>query len=326
MTDRGWRKILKGDVTPLAETVARIGEAAASYRARSGIAPQAERGKSWMLPEAKSEKLVYVAAGEVYVYAYGTNKLVGTLSRIGGTLYECSDKHGDVSVAVPGGASQPGVYEYAHGGTEPINYFSVAGAVACAVDPSSGNLAITNGGPTVYIYQNASGLPEAYTDDDEYTTDVAYDDSGNLFVDGFSETASFLLSELPAKGGSFENITVDGSEGGNGENPIFWDGQYLDLGSYQSAKRRRSSQEALQRLAISGTTATIAGYTPLGIQVEPSHVQFWIDGGVAIQVSTKPQKISVIQYFAYPRGRSTKKLKIQVLPRAVGLTVSAASR
>src|SRR5580693_9055001 len=66
----------------------------------SALATHAERGTSWMLPEVKSEKLVYIAAGSVYVYAYGTSKLVGMLPRIGDTLYECADRKGDVFVTV----------------------------------------------------------------------------------------------------------------------------------------------------------------------------------------------------------------------------------
>jgi hypothetical protein len=50
---------------------------------QSAIAAHAERGKSWMLPEAKTEDLLYVSSndqGAVYVYTYPEGKIVGTLS------------------------------------------------------------------------------------------------------------------------------------------------------------------------------------------------------------------------------------------------------
>jgi hypothetical protein len=47
----------------------------------AGIARNAEHAKSWMLPEAKSEDLLYVSnVYTITVYSYPKGKLVGTLS------------------------------------------------------------------------------------------------------------------------------------------------------------------------------------------------------------------------------------------------------
>src|ERR1700734_3789453 len=65
----------------------------------SALATHAARGKSWMLPEAKSQDLLYVvrnSANEVSVYTYPKGKSVGTLSDIPGALGICSDTNGDV--------------------------------------------------------------------------------------------------------------------------------------------------------------------------------------------------------------------------------------
>lgn len=283
-----------------------------------------DRARSWMLPEAKGEKLVYIGDGTVYVFAYGTGKLVGTLARIGNTSYECSDNDGDVFVPVVNSASRTGVYEYAHGGTTPIGYFPVPGAVACAVDPLTGNLAVINEGPTIYVFRNASGSSEQYTDKSLYLSrDIAYDSSGNLFVVGDYLGNHFALVELVGASSAFQDITVDASEEGNDQNPIAWDGQHLGLGSYRSTKRTRS-QQVIQRLAISGTTATLVGQTPLGAQREPSHVQFWTNGRVAVQASNKPRQFSLLEYFRYPRGRSTARFKVHVLGAPDGIAISAA--
>ena len=111
----------------------------------SAIATHADRGKSWMLPGSSSgSDLLYVVGrkGAVYVLTYPQGKLVGEL----GLPYAvnsgniCSDKNGNILV--------PDVYEiveYAHGGTQPvatlndIYYYSLA----CSVDPTTGNLAVT---------------------------------------------------------------------------------------------------------------------------------------------------------------------------------------
>jgi len=288
----------------------------------SAIAQHASHGKSWMLPEAKAEKLVYIAAGQIYVYAYRSSKLVGTIARIGDTHYECSDKQGNVFVSVDQFASNTGIYEYAHGGTNPINYFSVPEAFACAVDPITGNLAVINGGPTIYIFPNASGSPEVYTASNiYYTRGIAYDGSSNLFINGSDIKGHFALVELPAGGNDFESITIAGSEGGNALNPLAWDGQYLALGSYQSTKKIHD-QEVVLRLAISGSSAEIVGNTPLGAQREPYHLQFWANGNVAIQASNKPRSHSLVQYFTYPEGKATKTLRVPPLGAPYGITVS----
>lgn len=48
------------------------------------LATHAQRGKSWMLPEAKSEDLLYVGEASypsygVFVYKYKTEELLGNL-------------------------------------------------------------------------------------------------------------------------------------------------------------------------------------------------------------------------------------------------------
>ena len=65
----------------------------------SALATHAERGKSWMLPKAKSKELLYlsVAGGSyVYAYLYPEGNLEGTLDTPGWGL--CSDAKGDVFV------------------------------------------------------------------------------------------------------------------------------------------------------------------------------------------------------------------------------------
>src|ERR1700729_3013592 len=58
----------------------------------STLATRAAHGKSWMLPEAKSEDLLYIAdpgSGGVIVYRYPRLKFVGMLTGPPAPLAEC---------------------------------------------------------------------------------------------------------------------------------------------------------------------------------------------------------------------------------------------
>src|SRR5580693_2931535 len=68
-------------------------------------AQNAAHGKSWMLPEATSQDLLYVSVSttnytdsEVQVYSYSSNQLVGTLTGFKYATSLCSDTIGDVFV------------------------------------------------------------------------------------------------------------------------------------------------------------------------------------------------------------------------------------
>jgi DNA-binding beta-propeller fold protein YncE len=103
-----------------------------------------------MLPEAKSEDLLYVTSfvsSYVFVFSYPEGKLVGTL---GGFSYaasgECSDNQGDVFII-----GVQDVVKYAHGGSNPIATLkSVNYPNGCAIDPVTGNLAVAGGSPHDY--------------------------------------------------------------------------------------------------------------------------------------------------------------------------------
>jgi hypothetical protein len=299
----------------------------------SAIATHADRGKSWMLPEAKRKDLLYLAefGPNVFVYSYPEGKHVGTLTGFGAAPYECADKSGDVFIASFQGSNE-GIYEYAHGGAQPINFLPLSGAFACSVDPTTGNLAvIREDGGGVYVYADAQGTPIVYTDSDFYfTSGVAYDSSGNLFINGEYQPSKggFALVELPRGSSTFEQINFSGYSGGSSVfEPIFWDGKYLDLGSEQQSKQKRGRrppvQTVLDQLQISGSSATLIGTVPLALQHRAEYPQFWIQGDTVIQPSNEPH--SYVQYFHYPSGKSTKRIDLAGEYDIWGVTVSVAS-
>jgi hypothetical protein len=159
-----------------------------------GSGTSATTGKSWVSAEAAQQSnLLYVSnyrAGEVRIYSYDDGiggKLLGTLhvAKPGGL---CTDHTGNVYV--PSYLDRT-TYEYARGGTIPIRTISQSGGnpYACAVDPATGTVAITDehrNGPfksfaTVLVYAEGR-RPKQYKNFAQ-TFFAAYDNRSNLFVD-----------------------------------------------------------------------------------------------------------------------------------------------
>ncbi len=184
-----------------------IGAPGAMPQSRA-IAQQAARGKSWMLPEAKHEDLLYVSATnqyymyQTYVYAYKTQKLVGILSGVTDPAGLCVDASGNVFVA-----DEPSeIVEYAHGAMNPSRSVSVPESpLGCAVDPTSGDLAVTTEYRNIYVYKNGTGMPQSYAlPKGQGMSGCGYDAHGNFFVVGWSQNSyrtKYFLFELP-KGSS----------------------------------------------------------------------------------------------------------------------------
>ena len=219
------------------------------------IAADAERGGSWMLPQVKSQDLLYVAdyaTQAVYVYSYPQGKLVATLTGFKNPQGLCADKSGDVFVA----DYDTGIIEYAHGGKKPIEILTDpdGSPVACSVDPTSGNLAVsieTGSTGAVSIYKNAKGTPKTYFySKSQGSNGCSYDNVGDLFFE-VEQLGSDALVELPRGGKTFTNITVNKTIGGN---EIQWDGKHLAIGD---------SPTNIYRFTINGSQGKRVGITRL---------------------------------------------------------------
>jgi hypothetical protein len=299
----------------------------------------AARGGSWMAPQAKKEDLLYVSdleAQAVFIYRYGHgNALVGTITGFFNPEGLCVDKKGDVFVTNDTSDGDHQILEYAHGSTTPLAtlndpYGRVNG---CSVDPTTGNLAVTNfwgaseGTGGVSIYPHAKGTPASYSDSSiYYYYYCGYDDAGNLFVDGLSSGSSFGLAELPSGSGSFTDISLDQTiylPGG-----VQWDGKYLAVGDQVAVKHDFTS--VIYQFSISGSAGTEIGTTLLDGSNQVA--QFWlpkVDAG-----KKKGQAATVIGpdgdgkntlIWAYPAGGSpTATISGEQDP--TGATLSLAKR
>lgn len=148
--------------------------------------------KSWMRPDGGTQWLLYVSDytyGVVDVYNYkDPHRLYGQLTGFGSPNGLCADTAGNVYVV---DSQTYDVYEFAHGGTTPI---AIAQDIygrpnGCAFDPTTGNLAVTNGYVPPHYPGNVDvfvgGLQGSQT---TYSTPVlqsyqpgGYDPSGNFF-------------------------------------------------------------------------------------------------------------------------------------------------
>lgn len=152
----------------------------------------------------------------MYIYDFASLSLLATITGFDQPQGECSNKSGDVWIA---DANAQTVYELTRTG-HLQNELAVPNGypVACAWDPSTGNLAViaiaaaSSGSGFVLIFPKGSGTPTEYQNSTAfYYYFGGYDPSGDLFFDGTSAYGKFLLAELSKGGKSASTIAMKGS-------------------------------------------------------------------------------------------------------------------
>jgi hypothetical protein len=273
-------------------------------------------------PGHKRGALLYVSTqtnAEVYVFTYPRLVLQQKLTGFSSPEGLCVDAKGDVFVT-DGPASD--IVEYAHGGTVPIATLQDPGGwpFDCTVDPTTGDLAVTNAGTPsswdgdVVLYPHARGsMRKTYSV--AQINDMwfcGYDSNGNLFVDGDSDGGTPLFAELSHDAKMFTNLRLDQTFGEPG--PMQWDGTYLAIGNPTG-----ESPTTIYRFAVSGSKGTTKGV--IHLDRADWIVQFWI-AGPDVTAATENSSSDWAGIWKYPAGgnpiRKTKRLEI--LP--FGVTIS----
>jgi hypothetical protein len=248
--------------------------------------------------------LLYVADFDdwtVSIYDYPSDALVGKLMGQEDVAGECTDRAGNVYTVLPGARE---TVEYAHDGTGPIATFKVPGeywAVSCAIDPTTGDLAVADlesgggrflgGHGDVSLYRHGQREPTSLQAPNIYSYGfVGYDNKGNLFVDGSStsikENGKFEYAELPRGQNQMTPITLKGGSI-KSAGDIQWDGKYIAIGDPGSA------------VIYQTTGANIVGSTPL--RGSSRVVGFFIDGQTVICADSGNR---TVEFYKYPAGGS----------------------
>jgi len=267
-----------------------------------------DHGRSWMLADAKGKDLVYVSdegTMDVYAYSYPDGTLEGTLTGFVEPGGLCADAKGRVFITDVFAST---IAEYAHGAANPTRTLSDRhGRLpnGCAVDPVTGNLAVTDFGSDrgcgmegcsrgeVAIYRGARGRP-AYHRAMFHPYECGYDAQGNLFVDGMNKGLStFAFGELPRSGAPFVKIQLNQSFGIPGG--VRWDGTDVAVGDVYGS--------VIYRFAIDGAAGTEVGSTPLS--GTDGVWDFWLQNGIAIAPNANQAgsgSSSNVLLYDYPSG------------------------
>jgi hypothetical protein len=171
-----------------------------------------DRGKSWILPDAGKQWLLYVSDGstgtiDIYNYRIRVGKLYGQITGFTFPYGQCIDRAGDVYVVDNATAK---IYEFAHGATSPLATATddYGSPIGCSVNPTTGDVAVSNfsesgsgsgaGGLDIFA-GGLSGNQTDYTSSNFYRLfPPGYDPKGNLFVQAMDYSGAKYLAELPA--------------------------------------------------------------------------------------------------------------------------------
>lgn len=222
------------------------------------------RRQSKIQPATKG-RLLYVAdpfAGAVFIYTYPQLSGAGVLSGFGSVDGVCTDRQGYTWVL---DTSDVAAWEFAHGGTEPINYVQPGDSSGnpgigegCAVDPKSGDLAVAGAGPGITVFRNGQQTHATYW---EYTffqfAFIGYDGAGNIYADGLlGSSFAFGFAELVKGSAALTDVTLSG---GSISRPggIQWDGKNLDVADASSGNIFQTDGSAI--LSTIGTSAGCQG-------------------------------------------------------------------
>ena len=264
-----------------------------------------------MAADTRKDDLLYVTItdGTVDVYSYPRGELQGQLTGFSTPYGSCTDKKGDVYIT---DFTRNTVAEYAHGGTSAMRTLAVpgSGAFACAVDRASGDLAVTTAGTvsgdgaSLAIYRKAKGKAKTYTERAILSyAFCAYDNAGNLFVDGIPAHGygyDFELAELSRGSNALEPVNLE--YGVSWMGGLQWDGQYLAVG--------QPVVPHIARYTISGSEGTYAGSTSLYPAYDA--VQYILAGKKAIVNNQYYYDRYIVRWdvlvFNYPKGNEKQEI------------------
>lgn len=244
--------------------------------------------------------------GSGFVFAYPGGGMVAefVVPKAKHVWGACADEIGNVFVTAERSARSSVVYEYAHGGTAPVATLRDDGYVAggCSSDPVSGDLAVTsyslhaNAKNNVALYSPGRGRPRRFFDADLSPAFCAFDEAGNLFVDG---EGSVQLAELRKGGSALETLRLDRvlvRPGG-----IEWDGR--DLAIEEGGFARKFS--AIDRVRLTGSNGNVARTIHLH-GLANRGATFTLDGPAIL--SAGGQQDTGIGEWSYPGGGRVRKV------------------
>ncbi len=253
-------------------------------------------------PAAKRHAILYATYETgVALYAYPGGAFINRLNLSSSLDSLCPDARGNVWVTTGRyGGHETQVVEYAHGGTTPIAVMNGPGnnPLGCSVDRATGNLAVATIG-----YGSSSqnpGLVLVYRDAPKYPPITfkitknghffycAYDDQGNLFVDGVRNKSEFIVYELPKDKHTFVPVTLHQSISYPGA--IQWDSSNLAVAD--------AATNEIFRFAIANGSGALVGTTTL-VNAATLSYQFWIQGGTVV---AEPDNRNQFAYWNYPAG------------------------
>jgi hypothetical protein len=283
---------------------AQLGSSPTQRSAPLRLAP----GRSWMASNLTKKDLLYVSnfySSDTLIFTYPSGKLVGTLTG-GGTVACASASSGDWWAS-----GNDEMLEYAHGGKSPIKTLSGASG-ACAVDPTTGDLAVLNfDGDDVIIYPGGSGSGTPYCTGLGSGYFDGYDDRGDLFIDGITQGNAYGLAELPKGGNTCESITLSQSLEFPGA--IQWFDKYLAVGDQEA--------HVIYHFAIHGTNAKEIGTTELGGSSDV--VQFYIQKPYVAGADAGNEDVEL---WKYPAGGPIFKTLQGSFDLPIGLIVSVGKK
>jgi hypothetical protein len=282
--------------------------------------------KSWMDPGVSRDDLVYVSDGdgEVTVNNYQTGDLVGVLTDFDEPAGECSDTSGNVYIA---DAGTEDIYEYAHGGKEPIKTLNDSPYTpnGCSVDPLTGNLAVANlkgksSAGNIAVYADATGTPVLHTDASitNFVT-CAYNNQGVLLATGSQTSGLPTFAWLRRRSNELVNVEVPGpSPSWHWEvSGIQWDGMFFvfdePAAAYQIALINGQAYYVGETVLNADGEGQYAVYDP-----NPEHrgtqILLGYTGGYS--------GTGGVEYYPYPGGGSSDKHFTHGVYKPFGVVVS----
>jgi hypothetical protein len=207
-----------------------------------------------------------------------SDKQIGSIKGVGGQ--GCTNVpygFGKKFFWIVSGADQIEEFEVPKKPIKTLSYPASLGEPSSCAMNAEGDLAVgilygsgsASGGGDIVIFKHARGPGVVMTTPLRGEYFDGYDNHGNLFADGLSNSRdAFGLVELPKGSSTFETITTSNS--GIFPGSVQWDGKYLTVDNQDGA--------AIYRYTVRGTKATLKGTVPLTGSKDCA--QTWIAQGV----------------------------------------------